>query len=106
MHRLESFVYDILISSSKKKMVLLITLLAFIGSIGMFPSKIVLAKMLPGKSTNTFSIYIDLPNGSSSVQNERVNHCVVSLLQLEKEIKNIEVFSGIDRKSTRLNSSH
>ena len=95
MHRLESFVYDILISSSKKKMVLLITLLAFIGSIGMFPSKIVLAKMLPGKSTNTFSIYIDLPNGSSSVQNERVNHCVVSLLQLEKEIKNIEVFSGM-----------
>ena len=52
MHRLESFVYDILISSSKKKMVLLITLLAFIGSIGMFPSKIVLAKMLPGKSFN------------------------------------------------------
>lgn len=95
MHRLESFVYDILISSSKKKMVLLITLLAFVGSLGMFPSKIVLAKMLPGKSTNTFSIYIDLPNGSSSVQNERVNRCVVSLLQREKEIKNIEVFSGM-----------
>lgn len=95
MHRLEHFVYDIVSSTRKKNIVLLITLLAFIGAVLMFPTKIVLAKMLPGKSTNTFSIYVDLPNGSSYVQNQKVNQCIVSLLQREKEIQNIELFSGM-----------
>lgn len=95
MHRLEHFVYDIVSSTRKKNIVLLITLLAFIGAVLMFPTKIVLAKMLPGKSTNTFSIYVDLPNGSSYVQNQTVNQCIVSLLQREKEIQNIELFSGM-----------
>lgn len=95
MHRLEQFVYDIVTSTRKKNIVLLITLLAFIGAVLMFPTKIVLAKMLPGKSTNTFSIYVDLPNGSSYAQNQKVNQCIVSLLQREKEIQNIELFSGM-----------
>ncbi len=95
MHRLESFVYDILQSPRKKKGVLLLTLLAFIVAVMMFPTKIVLAKMLPGKSTNTFSVYIDLPNGSSSLQTQKLNQCVVEILQKEKEILDIEVFSGM-----------
>jgi len=95
MHRLEQFIYGILTSPQKKKMVLLLTFLAFLGSVLMFPTNIVLAKMLPGKSTNTFSIYVDLPNGSSFDENQKVNQCVVSLLQKEKEVRNIEVFSGM-----------
>ena len=95
MHRLETFVYNILVSPQKKKMVLLLTFLAFLGSVFMFPTNIVLAKMLPGKSTNTFSIYVDLPNGSSYDENQKVNQCVVSLLQKEKEVRDIEVFSGM-----------
>lgn len=95
MHRLEQFVYDVVSSTRKKNIVLLITLLAFIGAVLMFPTKIVLAKMLPGKSTNTFSIYVDLPNGSSYAQNQKVNQCIVSLLQREKEVQNIELFSGM-----------
>jgi multidrug efflux pump subunit AcrB len=95
MHRLETFVYNILVSPKKKKLVLLLTFLAFLGSVLMFPTNIVLAKMLPGKSTNTFSIYVDLPNGSSFEENQKVNQCVVSLLQKEKEVRDIEVFSGM-----------
>lgn len=95
MHRLEQFIYAILCAPKKKKMVLLLTFLAFLGSVLMFPSSTVLAKMLPGKSTNTFSIYVDLPNGSSYNENQKVNQCVVSLLQNEKEVRNIEVFSGM-----------
>jgi len=95
MHRLETFVYNILVSPQKKKLVLLLTFLAFLGSVFMFPTNIVLAKMLPGKSTNTFSIYVDLPNGSSYDENQKVNQCVVSLLQKEKEVRDIEVFSGM-----------
>ena len=95
MEKFEQFIYAILMSPSKKKLVLLITLLAFIASILMFPSHMVLAKMLPGKSTDTFSIYIDLPNGSSAVETKKVNACVVNILQKEKEIQNIEIFSGM-----------
>ena len=63
MQRLEQFVYAILMDERQKKRVLLFTLLAFIAAIMMFPTHMVLAKMLPSKSTNTFSIYVDLPNG-------------------------------------------
>lgn len=95
MEKFEQFIYAILMSPSKQKLVLLITLVAFIASLFMFPTNMVLAKMLPGKSTDTFSIYIDLPNGSSAVETKKVNACVVNILQKEKEIQNIEIFSGM-----------
>ena len=95
MQRFEKFIENILHVKSKKRWVLLITLGAFLAALGMFPMKIVLAKMLPGKSTNTFSLYIDLPNGSSYRENQKVNQCVVDLLQQEKDVENIEVFSGM-----------
>lgn len=93
--RFEHFIYAILRDKVKKRWVLIITFLAFLVSILMFPSEIVLAKMLPSKSTNTFSIYVDLPNGSSYYETQKVNQCVVSWLQKEKEIENIEVFNGM-----------
>ncbi len=93
--RFEHFIYAILRDKVKKRWVLIITFLAFLASILMFPSEIVLAKMLPSKSTNTFSIYVDLPNGSSYYETQKVNQCVVSWLQKEKEIENIEVFNGM-----------
>ena len=95
MEKFEHFIYGILMSKSKKNMVLFLTLFAFLISLAMFPTKMVLAKMLPGKSTNTFSIYVDLPNGSSLMETQKVNACVVSILQKEKEVQNIEVFSGM-----------
>lgn len=95
MKRFEQFIHDVLLDKRKKRLVLLVTLVAFIAAIMMFPTKMVLAKMLPGKSTNTFSIYIDLPSGSSYVQTQAVNNCVVSILQKEKEITDLEVFNGM-----------
>ena len=91
----EKFIYNILNSPFKKSLVIIITLLAFIGSLMMFPTKLVLAKMLPGKSANTYSIYVDLPNGSSYVETKRVTDCVVNILQKEKEVTDIEVFAGM-----------
>jgi multidrug efflux pump subunit AcrB len=88
----ENFVYNILNSKSKKLLVILITLGFLIGSIMMFPTKIVLAKMLPGKSTNTFSVYIDTPSGSSIEQTQKVASCVTDILQKEKEVTDIEIF--------------
>ena len=73
MHRFEERMYVLLSHKKQKTMVLFMTALAFVLAIMMFPSKIVLAKMLPNKSTNTFSIYIDLPNGSSVLETQHVN---------------------------------
>jgi len=95
MNKFEFFIYSILESKFKKFLVVFITLLAFLGSLMMFPSKLVLAKMLPGKSANTYSVYVDLPNGSSYTETSKVTTCIVEVLQKENEVNNIEVFSGM-----------
>ncbi len=94
MKIIEKIIYSILNSKFKKFLVIFITLLAFIGSIMMFPTKIVLAKMLPGKSANTFSIYVDTPSGSSITQTKKVTQCINSILKKEKEVVNIETYLG------------
>jgi len=88
------FVYWILDSKWRKFIVILLTVLAFAGSIMMLPSKLVKAKMLPGKSDNTISIYIDTPTGSSKEQTMMVSQCVIDQLKPEEEVMNMELFLG------------
>ena len=94
MKGLEQFIYNILGSKKKKNMVIILTAIAFFLSLLMFPSKLVLAKMLPGKSDNTFSVYVDTPSGSSIEQTNLVSECVIDVLKQEKEIMNIELYLG------------
>jgi len=94
MKNLESFIYGILDSKFKKTLIIVLTVLAFFLSLMMFPTKLVLAKMLPGKSDNTFSVYVDTPKGSSIAQTKSVSSCVIDFLKKEKEIMNIELFLG------------
>ena len=70
--KFENLIHNILDSKFKKFLVIILTLGALAGSIMMFPSKLVLAKMLPGKSTNTFTVYIDTPSGSSITQTKKI----------------------------------
>ncbi len=94
MKGLEHFIYTILGSKKKKRLVLILTALAFFGTLMMFPTKLVRAKMLPGKSDNTFSIYVDTPTGSSIEQTKQVSECVIDAIKDEKNIMNIELFLG------------
>lgn len=94
MKKLENFIYGILDEKKKKKLVVILTAVAFFGSLLMFPTKLVLAKMLPGKSDNTFSIYIDTPTGSSIEETKKVSSCVIDFLKKEEEIMHIELFLG------------
>ena len=94
MKGFQKFIYDILGSKQKKRMVVILTAVAFFGTLMMFPTKMVLAKMLPGKSDNTFSVYIDTPTGSSIEQTRKVSECVLDTLQNEKNILNMELFLG------------
>jgi len=94
MKNLENFILGILESKVKKNLVIFLTAAAFFLSLLMFPTKMVLAKMLPGKSDNTFSIYIDTPSGSSIQQTKEVSSCVIDFLKKEQEVMNIELFLG------------
>ncbi len=94
MSKLEGLIYNILDKKSKKTLVIVLTILAFFGSLMMFPTQMVLAKMLPGKSDNTFSVYVDTPSGSSIAQTKSMSACVVDFLTKEKEVKNIALFYG------------
>ena len=94
MGKLEGLIYSILDKKSTKTLVIVLTVLAFFGSLMMFPTQMVLAKMLPGKSDNTFSVYIDTPSGSSVEQTKEVSECVIGVLQQEKEVLNLELFVG------------
>jgi len=91
---LEKLVYSILNHKSKKTLVVILTAVAFFASLLMFPSKLVLAKMLPGKSDNTFSVYVDTPTGSSIQQTQKISQCVIDILKNEKEVMNMELFLG------------
>lgn len=94
MRNLENFIYSILDDQAKKKLVIVLTASAFFLSLLMFPTKLVLAKMLPGKSDNTFSVYVDTPTGSSMEQTKAVSDCVIDFLKKEEEVMNVELFLG------------
>ena len=95
-NKLEKLVLKGIQSATQRKIVLFGTLLAFILSILMIaPTKMVLAKMLPGKNNDTFNIYVKLASGSSIEQTQQVTECVSSFIVREKEVLDSEVFLGM-----------
>ena len=92
--KFENFIFNILHSRLKKAIVILSVLLALVGSVMMLPTKMVLARMLPGKSANTFTVYIDTPAGSSIYQTKKVGECVENILMEEKEVINLNSYYG------------
>jgi multidrug efflux pump subunit AcrB len=92
--KLEKFIYSILQSNKKSFLVYLITFILFILSILTFPTHITKAKMLPSKDSDTFSIYVDLKDGSSINQTKQVVQCIVENIQKDENITNISAFIG------------
>ena len=93
-NRLETFIHNILISKTQRVMVLLITLFLFAFSVYLIPLEVVKAKMLPGKDSDTFSVYVDLPEGSSVAQTKEATQCIAEHLQKEEVVTAISVFLG------------
>ena len=92
--RLEKFIYSILQSPFRSFMVYFITFILFVLSIATFPTEIIKAKMLPSKDSDTFSIYVDLKDGSSINQTKEVVQCITKHLQKNENITNISAFLG------------
>ncbi|MEA3433201.1 MAG: efflux RND transporter permease subunit [Campylobacterota bacterium] len=91
---MESFVYKIISSKRNKWIVTFLVILSMAGAVMMIPSGMVLARMLPGKSANTFTIYVDTATNASIVETKRVTTCIVNTLKKEKEITDMEVYLG------------
>ncbi|WP_297484623.1 efflux RND transporter permease subunit [Sulfurimonas sp.] len=91
---MKDLIYKIISSKRKQRMVGFIVLFSLIVSVGMIPTKLVLAKMLPGKSANTFSIYVDTATNSTVRETKDVLNCVSDILKKEENIKNMEMFVG------------
>jgi len=91
---MEERIYNIVSSKAKQRKVGFIVLGFLIFAIAMIPTKIVLAKMLPGKSANTYSIYVDTATNSTISQTKEVSECVLSVMRKEDAVKNMEVFLG------------
>lgn len=94
--KFEIFLLESIRSSKRRKLILVGTLVAFVLSVLMIaPTKMVLAKMLPGKNNDTFNIYVTLASGSSIEQTKSVTECVSSYVVKENEVVDIEVFLGM-----------
>jgi len=94
--KFEIFINKAIQNPLQRKLILFGTLIAFILSVLMIaPSKMVLAKMLPGKNNDTFSIYVELATGSSIEQTQEVTSCVSGFVTSEKEVRDTEVFLGM-----------
>ncbi len=92
--KLEKFIYEILQSPKKTLMVYLITLVLFMLSIATFPTEIVKAKMLPSKDSDTFSVYVDLKDGSSVSETKEVTTCISKKLISKDLVTDVSVFVG------------
>ncbi len=90
--KLEKFIYSILENPSKSLMIYLITLVLFILSVLTFPTEITKAKMLPSKDSDTFSVYVDLKDGSSTSQTKEVTSCISEMLINKELVTDISVF--------------
>ena len=89
---MEEKIYAILNSKKKRRRVVYYIMGALMVAVMMIPTKIVLAKMLPGKSANTFSIYVDTATNSSLSQTKQVTDCIASYMHDEPEVVNMEIF--------------
>jgi len=90
----ERLIYFSLSHKIIKLFIILSTAIAFFATLAMLTNETVLARMLPGKSANTYSIYIDTPTGSSMYQTKKVTSCVLDVLRKENEILHMEAFYG------------
>jgi len=94
MERFENLIFWILDSKFRKSFIIISTIVVFFASLLMFPTGGVLARMLPGKSATTFSIYVDTPTGSSIKKTRKVTECITNILRDEEEILDMSIFYG------------
>jgi len=91
---IESSVYALLQSKTKKIFTILFMLLALVSSVLLVTSELVKVKLLPNQYADNFTIYIDLPEGKSVYETKEVTSCIVQTLKKEEIITDMSIFLG------------
>ena len=91
---IESFIYTLLQSRTKKIFTMLFMLLALISSVFLVTTGLVKVKLLPNQYADNFAIYIDLPEGKSVYETKEVTSCIVQTLKNEEIITDMSIFLG------------
>ena len=91
---IESYVYRLLQSKTKKIFTILIMFIALVSSVLLVTSELVKVKLLPNQFADNFTIYIDLPEGKSVYETKEVTGCIVQTLKKEEIITDMSIFLG------------
>ncbi|WP_396184744.1 efflux RND transporter permease subunit [Flavobacterium sp.] len=97
-----SFIYKIynklerplLESSSKRKILLAVTVVLLFGSVLMFFTKSVVVKMLPFDNKNEFQVVIDMPEGTTLERTTAVTKEIAQYLSTKPEVVNYQNYIG------------
>jgi multidrug efflux pump subunit AcrB len=81
-------------SSSKRKILLIITVVLLIGSVTMFFTKSVVVKMLPFDNKNEFQVVIDMPEGTTLERTAAVTKEIAQYLSTKPEVVNYQNYIG------------
>lgn len=92
--KFENYLLEVIKSNRKRKLFLFATTFIFIFSVWMIYSENVLARMLPGKNNNTFSVYVKGKSGTSVHETNDIVSCIVDNTIGLEEVTNIETFVG------------
>ena len=92
--KLEQLIYSTIETPLRRTVVYIITFAIFMGSVLMIPTEAVKAKMLPGKDSDSFSVYIDLPKGAAQSETREVTTCIATELTKEPAVTAVSTFLG------------
>lgn len=81
-------------SSSRRRILIGITVLLLIGSVGMFFGKAVLVKMLPFDNKNEFQVVIDMPEGTTLERTAAVTKEIAQYLTTIPEVVDYQNYIG------------
>lgn len=81
-------------SSTKRNVMLAITVLLLLGSVGMFFTKSVAVKMLPFDNKNEFQVVIDMPEGTTLERTAAVTKEIAQYISTVPEVVNYQNYIG------------
>ena len=81
-------------SSSKRRILLAVTVLLLFGSVLMFFTKSVVVKMLPFDNKNEFQVVIDMPEGTTLERTTAVTKEIAQYLSTKPEVVNYQNYIG------------
>jgi multidrug efflux pump subunit AcrB len=81
-------------NSGKRKILLLSTVVLLLGSVTMFFTKSVLAKMLPFDNKNEFQVVIDMPEGTTLERTSAVTKEIAQYLSTKPEVVSYQNYIG------------